>query len=255
MIFDLAIPRNAKVSSIVVNNGWAWPVTQTVDTMAIQRAIPPSMAPDCEGRDRIVWLPTGDHRFSIASAYNEWRRVFPRVDWYNIVWFKAHIPRFSFISWLAIRERLNTGDRLAMFGMVEVAECVFCMGHESHDHLFFNCPFSISVWKGVQRRLNVSWSSSDWKGWICHLHSNLNGNSVSVLARKLAFTATVYHIWIERNMRKFQKIQKQDHELVFKIWSETKGKISSLSNLRRDKDADWLISDWNLPAAVVRSNR
>ena len=206
------------------------------------------------GRDKIVWQPTGNNRFSIASAYNEWRRVLPKVDWNNIVWFKAHIPRFSFITWLAIRERLNTGDRLAMFGMLEVNECVFRMGQESHDHLFFDCPFSATVWKGVQSRLNVRWPSSDWRGWTYHLHNNLHGSSVSVLVRKLAFTATVYHIWIERNLRKFQKIQKQENEIVFKIWSETKGKISSLSNLRRDKEADWFIRNWNLPVNVVRSN-
>lgn len=38
------------------------------------------------------------------------------VDWYTTLWFPQAIPRASFITWIVIRNRLPTGDRISMWG-------------------------------------------------------------------------------------------------------------------------------------------
>ena len=35
------------------------------------------------------------------------------VTWSKIVWFAKAIPRFAFITWLAIKDQLSTKERLA----------------------------------------------------------------------------------------------------------------------------------------------
>ncbi|KAL1223760.1 hypothetical protein V5N11_020313 [Cardamine amara subsp. amara] len=55
-----------------------------------------------------------------------------------------HVPRFSFATWLALRNRLPTRDRLRGWGMDVPSSCLLCSnGLETHDHLFFSCPFSL----------------------------------------------------------------------------------------------------------------
>ncbi|KAE8690667.1 putative aldo-keto reductase 2-like [Hibiscus syriacus] len=41
-----------------------------------------------------------------------------KVDWHRLIWFPAHVPKFSLIMWMSILDRLPTKDRLARFEMV-----------------------------------------------------------------------------------------------------------------------------------------
>ena len=67
--------------------------------------------------------------------------------WHKTIWFKEHIPRNAFISWLALRRRLPTKDRLRRWGLNVSGTCVLCnLEIETHRHLFFEC-FSLA-WYG-----------------------------------------------------------------------------------------------------------
>lgn len=64
-----------------------------------------------------------------------------------MIWFKECVPRCSFITWLTLRVKLPTKDRLQRWGLKMAMECVFCPSDiESHDHLFFECDFSTDIW-------------------------------------------------------------------------------------------------------------
>ncbi|CAG7862544.1 unnamed protein product, partial [Brassica rapa] len=39
-----------------------------------------------------------------------------RFQWSKIVWFSQGVPRYAFITWLAIRDRLSTGHRTSQWG-------------------------------------------------------------------------------------------------------------------------------------------
>ena len=64
------------------------------------------------------------------------------------MWSVSAIPRHSFISWLAFRNRLATGGRKLHWGYLGTTACVFCRGcQESRNRSFFHCFFTRRVWK------------------------------------------------------------------------------------------------------------
>lgn len=80
--------------------------------------------------------------------------------------------------------------------------CVLCHhGPESVAHLFFNCPYSVTVyrhicaWLGIRRELQAGTS---WQRWLEHLSC---GTAFRNRVLITAITGGVYHIWHERNVR------------------------------------------------------
>lgn len=61
--------------------------------------------------DKIEWTLTKTKRYSIVSAWDAFREVRSKVSWGNLIWKKLHIPRQSFVVWLAVRNRLATRSR------------------------------------------------------------------------------------------------------------------------------------------------
>nr|VDD38044.1 unnamed protein product [Brassica oleracea] len=83
------------------------------------------------------------------------------ASWSKVVWFAKGVPRFVFITWLAVRDRLFTGTRMAQWGVVQ--SCLFCgEPNESRDHLFFACPYTFTVWLAVVGDLLLAEADPDW---------------------------------------------------------------------------------------------
>ncbi|XP_039047469.1 uncharacterized protein LOC120187962 [Hibiscus syriacus] len=73
-----------------------------------------------------------------------------KVDWHRLIWFAAHIPKFSIIAWMVILDRLPTKDILVRFGMVTDNVCGLCgVGQESSNHLFLECSYATEVWGAI----------------------------------------------------------------------------------------------------------
>ncbi|KAL0287461.1 UNVERIFIED_CONTAM: hypothetical protein Sangu_2690300 [Sesamum angustifolium] len=133
-----------------------------------------------------------------SIAYEYFRPKLPKQPWKAFIW-KAFIPpKYSFILWLGIRERLATRDRLAF--LHEDPTCSLCINSkESAKHLFFECPFSSYVWShirqwfGITRRMSTLLSAVKW------LKKGKTGSSVQNKARHLALACTVYSLWRHRN--------------------------------------------------------
>lgn len=185
IVYDSGLPLNAKVSLIVHNAGWTFPITQTWELNEVRRHLPPLRG----SRDQVRWTLNASGQFSIASLWEELRIPSPKVRWHKAVWFSGHIPKCSFITWLAIQGRLSTEDRLVLFGIKSISQCSFCLGSESHDHLFFNCSFSTRVWNAMLAKMDTSWSPKSWTAWITHF-SSFRGKSLRNVVSKLIFTTT-----------------------------------------------------------------
>lgn len=162
-----------------------------------------------------------------------------------MVWFPAHVPKCSVISWLAILNRLYTEDRLVLFGMKSISCCSLYPDNESHDHLFFNCSYSTRVWNAIINKLNETWSPRTWANWI-DLLSAVKGKSLRSTTIKLAFTVTVYYIWMERNLRKFQNITCSVAVTVHKICLVMKSRLLFLGKLPQGSQAGWFVNEWGL---------
>ncbi|CAL9241961.1 unnamed protein product [Arabidopsis halleri] len=109
------------------------------------------------------------------------------------------IPRCSFISWLAVLNRLSTGARMRLWGGHQV--CVFCgEGDETRDHLFFACPYSYTIWSSIAGKLLRHLLNPDGEETVASIQSQTKDKLRDILVR-LSFQATLYSIWRERNAR------------------------------------------------------
>ena len=163
--------------------------------------------------DTVQWIPSPNGQFSTSHTWNHLRNPSPKVPWFRLVWFPGNIPRQSFITWLAILNRLSTHDRIFKFTPGPLA-CVFChKGMESHDHLFFQCPFSSFVWQGILRRLGIDHPVTTWEVLVDWAARVWKGKNPAHIIPKMAFGSAIYHLWRERNARSF-KLEAKPKEKV-----------------------------------------
>lgn len=78
--------------------------------------------------DKSLWrLKNKKYKSKLISkdTWNQNRVEHERVEWYKGIWFNHATPKFSFIYWLAIHNRLSTGDRMLQQNAGISLECVF----------------------------------------------------------------------------------------------------------------------------------
>ncbi|GAA0146710.1 hypothetical protein LIER_06600 [Lithospermum erythrorhizon] len=92
-----------------VSNTIRWPVgrANTSDVQVFRNEFPRhfDQTDDC-----LVWFR--DTSCKATNVWNKLRSNSAQVWWWKVVWFKGHIPRFSFICWILLLNRMPTRDRL-----------------------------------------------------------------------------------------------------------------------------------------------
>lgn len=62
------------------------------------------------------------------------------------MWFKARIPRYAFITWLALKHGIKTLSKLNVWGVVNSNICVYCWQcNESENHILYDCVIAKNV--------------------------------------------------------------------------------------------------------------
>ena len=99
------------------------------------------------GRDVILWKVGDDDYQDNFSSAKTWEQICLRkepVRWSKVVWFTQGVPQFSLSSWLAVKNRISSDDRMRSWGMIQGS--MLCGEvDETRDHLFFACPYSFTV--------------------------------------------------------------------------------------------------------------
>ncbi|XP_018473746.2 uncharacterized protein LOC108844960 [Raphanus sativus] len=161
----LGLPRRATVSEAMNQTGWAIRGQRSRHHHDLYAEVVAQPLPDPHlGRDVVLWKHgEDDYRDSFSSA-KTWDQIRLRKEtvWSKVVWFAQGIPRFSFITWLAVKNRLSTGDRMRSWGMIQC--CTLCGEiNETRDHLFFACPYSFTVWHSMANRIPEAHTDPDWQ--------------------------------------------------------------------------------------------
>ena len=155
--------------------------------------------------DICLWKrENGEYRegFSSSQTWNIIRVHSPNVSWYKGVWFNGATPKFSFLVWIAIHNRLATGDRVLKWNPQAISTCWFCQRTtETRDHLFFDCAYSKEVWLGTIKNLAGNRRFHGWSSVIQVITDGLHG-SVQTFLFRYSFQAVAYALWHERNVRR-----------------------------------------------------
>ncbi|GAV58595.1 LOW QUALITY PROTEIN: zf-RVT domain-containing protein, partial [Cephalotus follicularis] len=141
VIHDARLGSLALVKDVIWEGRWNWPLNPS-DLIEIQQRV--QDIPISLTSDSIFWETMGNS-FTIKQA---WQGIRARstVEWHNLVWHPARIPKHAFCLWLAFRRAHRTRDKLLAIGVLQTASCVFNCGEvESLEHLFFQCPYSQNI--------------------------------------------------------------------------------------------------------------
>ena len=150
-MYDAALPTNALVKGIINGFIWNWPgtnkTTNSLELMAIRKAMN-LLSPPNDERDTLNWCNSPDGNFNLSHTWDHFHSGHPSVPWYKPVWKSGGRPRYSFILWLAIQEKLSTHDCIYEFTAGPLI-CVLCnRAIENHNHLFFLMYLHISLVAG-----------------------------------------------------------------------------------------------------------
>ncbi|XP_048637583.1 uncharacterized protein LOC125609990 [Brassica napus] len=156
----LGIPRNARICDV-------WNLRASRDQhiqqlVEVIRQFPLSLTVNVP--DGVMWRNGPDDyrdKFIASGTWQQIRQSRDEVQWSTIVWFSQRVPRFSFITWLALCDRLSTGHRMHKWGQPQV--CILCgESDETRDHLYFACPYTYTLWLKVVGNLFGAEPDPDW---------------------------------------------------------------------------------------------
>ncbi|XP_024006569.1 uncharacterized protein LOC112083076 [Eutrema salsugineum] len=192
--------------------------------------------------DIAMWKSkTGSFKSGFSSK-DTWlliRQEAGRISWSSGVWFKHSTPMFSVFSWLAIYDRLSTGDQMQQWNVGANASCVLCNSPlESRTHLFFACSYSAKVWSALIKELLKSSFSVVWQDLV-HLISANQPDRNALFLLRYSFQAAIHCIWRERNNRRHGEAPRTARSLIHLIDKLIRCRIQSIRDLgdRRFEDA------------------
>ncbi|XP_021986327.1 uncharacterized protein LOC110882671 [Helianthus annuus] len=243
---------DSKVSDIVNDGDWGWP-RAWMDLFPVLLTIqPPVLNP--HKSDSLIWrdVKGNEQEYSASIVWDSLRSQGDTVPWVEIVWFANCIPRHAFLSWLICKKKLKTQDKLKQWDVgtstnLNLLSCPLCsLVPDSHDHLFFECSFSMQVWSSIKSFAGIQLMSSKWEDiveWLIHVPSKKSMRSV---IGRLLLSATAYFIWQERNQRLFKSKKRTVHVITEAIVSTVRLKLASVK-IKSSMTGKSLLEKWNVP--------
>ncbi|XP_055962303.1 uncharacterized protein LOC130015686 [Mercurialis annua] len=199
-IKDSNIKKATKICNLWKNGRWHLPDPMDETTNSAWGYIKENFRIRNGIEDLVSNKARKDGKFTIRSV---WQKLIPEgnmVNWSHLIWYPGNIPRCSFITWIALHNRLMTKDKLKRWNIINEDTCSMCNGHrESRNHLLFECIFSKDVWKRVLEMLRINRNGFNWNREVVFFTRRACGRSEEAKKRRRAFTATVYCIWKARN--------------------------------------------------------
>ncbi|KAL0455368.1 UNVERIFIED_CONTAM: hypothetical protein Slati_0876000 [Sesamum latifolium] len=184
----------AHLGQVIVEGAWRWPPITNMESIEITHSLPVIHG----GEDRILWRGKGSS-FSSVAAYEMFHPPSPKVGWSSLLLGSFKIPRHRFILWLAILGKLSTLDKPWLHHLG--TNCVLCQTAtmETHEHLFFLCPFASNCLGEVKRLVRFHWPYSHWATAVHWALRHWRGKHVVNASLRALLASLVYHVWQELN--------------------------------------------------------
>ncbi|XP_074305394.1 uncharacterized protein LOC141640522 [Silene latifolia] len=144
------------------------------------------------------------------------------------------------LSWFYHHNSLNTKEKLHRLGISENDTCIICEnGIENNEHLFFQCEYSSAILDIISSWAPVHLPSRDLLTW----RLNMQGSSLRQDVINAIINATMYHVWRQRNVSKFDLKLLTPKAVAHEIVEEIKSRMRGMKFIKAgDGDPRWLES-------------
>ncbi|KAL0906030.1 hypothetical protein M5K25_024490 [Dendrobium thyrsiflorum] len=155
-------------------------------------------------------------------------------SWYDCIWHKNYAIRYASFAWSCIIGGLKTAAALSHRNIYVDPTCSLCNGSvESSSHLFFECDFSFSILVKIIPDAAVLL----FRPSILQLLDWINEHDCSMKdLRLLSACCSMYHIWKERNGRRFGNSVNSQSTVISHIKKAVYAKIYKWRNFEYLKD-------------------
>ncbi|KAL0283745.1 UNVERIFIED_CONTAM: hypothetical protein Sradi_7219000 [Sesamum radiatum] len=236
------LPADSLVKEVLHQGCWTWPSETDIDIAEIIANLPTVYT----GESDTILLEnyTWKLHFCCCVCYIGASFAYSYVVF--LLGGKFKIPRHLFILWLAIKGRLSTMDRPWMNHRDD--GCVLCnfAARESHSHLFFSCLYSRRCLAILKEKVRFNWPMKDWNQGITWASRKWRGKHLWHAASKALLASIVYHIWTERNYRKFKDTSTPAETVAVRAIESVRLRIIS-EEIPSSLQAFTLYRNWQIP--------
>ena len=107
--------------------------------------------------------------------------------------------------------------------------CPLCnKTNDSHNHLFFQCDFSMAIWGSMKMKMSIDNLPDEWNNVVVMMEDMQCNNNIWSVLNKLIIATTVYYIWKERNERLFSQNVKTTEVVLHVIQEQIRLQLLSL---------------------------
>jgi len=187
-----------------------------------------------EKEDVSLWRRESGYKqeFSTHETWSILRVTKTQCSWSRVVWFSQATPKYAFMTWLALLNRLSTMDRVARWSQGADTICVLCKtAQETRDHLFFECSYSSQIWGSLVKRILKETYTNEWKDIVIWI-SDEKMERMRLFCIRYAFQIALYTLWRERN-----KVRHEEKLMPIEVLKKLvdKGVRNKLSLMRSKK--------------------
>ncbi|KAL2230901.1 UNVERIFIED_CONTAM: hypothetical protein Sindi_1684500 [Sesamum indicum] len=172
----------------------------------------------------------------------------PKVGWSSLLSGSLKIPLHNFILWFAIQEKLSTTNKP---WMTHLGGCILCDegAAETHTHMFFQCRYSRGCLAAIRHHIRFAWPNREWTRDVEWASRKWRGKHIVNVAYRALLGACIYHIWRERNLRRFEHTHRLEAVLATCIIEDVRQRIISI-NLFSSISTCALYRLWRIPWSV-----
>ncbi|GJU39275.1 hypothetical protein Tco_1192232 [Tanacetum coccineum] len=249
-MFQAGFNLSTKVCDAIVNEEWKWSQEMLVKYPWLNTIVVPNLLDGAQ--DRLIWRDSNGNQisFKVSSVWSSIRPRGEKVDWYEFVWFPMCVPRHAFNLWLIVKKKLKTQDMLRNWDANLANVCSMCETQlDSHEHLFFECPFSQVIWSHMKVYTGLDASAHDLYLIISNFLSLAKRKTSRSVIAKLVVLASAYFLWQERNGRLFKKHKRSSTQIIECITIAVRLKLLSC-RFKKSKDGVRFAQTWDLPDTI-----
>ena len=221
-LFRIATKPNANILSCGQWEGskWRWDISWCRDfrprdeeEWAELQPLLSSVCLSVEKEDTFSWSPSKEGLFSVKSLSLELAKVSPLAAAHTQVWKKIWRglipPKLELFTWLALRGKLNTKDKLVRMKILppDDSKCILCLEHQENiDHLLLHCTFSRNIWLWWLNTWRLQWVFPGSLFEAFHQWALYGATPFMKRVWEAMFPIIIWSIWKERNSRIFRNI-------------------------------------------------